>query len=157
MASCRSGHINTLDVGAITGNSSVVASKHYRAHETIRYIEAIYMITIGDVTIQGEIVRDEKEIEDLPQVEYGAGACKSSECIKLEIDTEDSDYKCLTCKKFVTSINRAHVFEKRLNVYKFKKEKAESSLIQQYYHGLAKLYAAFLKEILDKEKGVTDI
>lgn len=146
------GQINILEVGVITGNTPRVASKHYRLNDAVRYIEATYMIVVGDVTIQGEIIEEEEEIADLQQVEYGAGACQSNECIKLEVEMEDSDYKCLTCKKFVTSVERLPIFEKRLNVYKAKKDAATHLEAEKYYQGLIDLYAAFLTEILKKEK-----
>ncbi|NUJ06937.1 hypothetical protein [Bacillus paranthracis] len=148
------GQINTMSVSAITGNSPRVALKHYRNPKIKRYVEAVHMITVGDVTIEGEIINDEKIIENLPQVEQGAGACKSEECIKLEIDNEDSEYKCLTCKKFITSIERIRVFENRLDMYKKKREEAENSMVQQYYNGLVELYATYLVEILNKEAEV---
>ncbi|MEE3892820.1 hypothetical protein [Priestia megaterium] len=147
------GQINILEVGVITGNTPRVASKHYRLNDAVRYIEATYMIVVGDVTIQGEIIEEEEEIADLPQVEYGAGACQSNECIKLEVEMEDSDYKCLTCKKFVTSVERLSIFEKRLNFYKAKKDAAKHLEAEKYYQGLIDLYAAFLTEMLSKEKG----
>ncbi|MDQ7864029.1 hypothetical protein RCO48_31970 [Peribacillus frigoritolerans] len=98
------GLISSVEVGAITGNTEAVALAHYRKYKTKKYVEATYMISIGDISIEGDIIPNGNEIKELPQVQRGAGGCRSDECIKL--DEDDTDYKCLVCKKFVTSITR---------------------------------------------------
>lgn len=142
------GSISSLEVGTITGNSAKVASKHYREHKTKRYIEATYMITIGDVNSEGELIKDENEVEELPQVEMGAGGCNNTFCIKM--DSEDTEFKCLTCPKFVTSIDRKDIFEERLSEYRTKMDNAKSNVERNYYESYAKLYGSYLSKILDK-------
>lgn len=138
--------ISNVEIGIVTGNTANIASKHYRKHQIHKYIESTYMISIGDVNINGEILNDNSIVDDLPQVEYGSGACNSPECIKIDTN-EDSDYKCLVCNKFVTSIGRVDIFEKRVNYYRNKVETSNSVVETNYYQGLLELYATYLSEI----------
>ncbi|WP_261303613.1 hypothetical protein [Paenibacillus andongensis] len=141
--------ISTLEVSTITGNSAGVAVKHYRKYDTVRFIEATYMVHIGDVKINGEIVQDESEIDILQQVEQGAGACNSGDCIKKD-ELEDSAFKCLTCNKFVTSLSRLTIFENRLEQYTQKKNEARNIEERNWYDKLRELYAAYIAKIYTK-------
>lgn len=139
--------ISILEVKAITGNTANVAAKHYRNRETRRYIEATYMIIIGDVSINGEILESEEALGNLESVEQGAGACSSIQCIKLE--DENSDYKCLTCSKFVTSFTRKEIFEKRLEHYVALRNDSKVLIEKDYYNQMIQLYAAYLERFYE--------
>lgn len=148
------GLITEVEVLAITGNSAKVASRHYRKYKTKKYVEATYMVSIGDVQLDGTIFKDEQEIHHLPQVQRGAGACNSKECVKD--DLQDTDYKCLICKKFVTSIQRLGFFENKLEEIQVLKSNAKSDAIIEYYKAQEKLYGAYLAEILALSEDLTD-
>ncbi|MGO4348136.1 hypothetical protein AB4Z45_21830 [Paenibacillus sp. MCAF9] len=141
------GLISTLEVGVITGNTASVASKHYRKQQTTRFIEATYMITVGDVNLDGEVIINENEIINLPQVGQSSGGCKSVECIK--INSEDSDYKCLTCSKFITSISRKNIFEERIANYVKRRDESLNDVERKYYQGLVELHGTYLSKIYD--------
>nr|WP_304214045.1 hypothetical protein [Fredinandcohnia onubensis] len=148
--SVEDGLISSLEAGVITGNTPKVAAQSYRKYDTIRYVEATYKITIGDVNIAGEITVSDEEIKSLQQVEQGAGGCKSDDCIKkdvISIGKEDSAYKCLTCSKFVTSLQRVEIFENRLEEYKKFKNEANSQIEKDYYSHLIELYAGYLAKM----------
>jgi integrase len=140
------GLVSTLEVGVITGNSAAVAAKHYRNWEnTKRYVEALYEVTILDDELPGSIV-ESGTIENLPPVQDGAGNCASELCIKVDIE-EDSFYKCLTCKKFVTTVERYTFFEQRMKIYKSKGEISTSAAERDFYRGLMELYGSYLTEM----------
>jgi hypothetical protein len=146
------GLISTLEVGVITGNTAGVAAKHYRDREnTKRYVEALYEVSILDDELQGEIV-DIESVKDLPPVQHGAGNCASESCIKVELD-EDSFYKCLTCKKFVTTIERSSYFEEKMKVYKKNKENSTSVAERNFYSGLMELYGSYLAKMYSIKEG----
>jgi integrase len=146
------GLISTLEVGVITGNTASVAAKHYRAREsTKRYVEALYEVSILDDEIQGSIV-DDKSIQNLPPVQSSAGNCASESCIKVDLD-EDSFYKCMTCKKFVTTVNHRSHFENKMEEYKNKKKNAGSIVERNFYTGLIELYGNYLVEIYSLMEG----
>lgn len=146
------GLISTLEVGVITGNTAGVAAKHYRDREnTKRYVEALYEVSILDDELQGEIV-DIESVKDLPPVQHGAGNCASESCIKVELD-EDSFYKCLTCKKFVTTIERSSYFEEKMKVYKKNKENSTSVAERNFYSGLMALYGSYLSKMYSIKEG----
>ena len=137
--------ISSMEVGFVTGNSAEVATKHYREYQTKRYLEAMHMVTIGNVGIDGEIQVAEEKLINLQQVKDGEGACKSSSCIK--INNDDSDFECLTCRKFVTSIQRYELFQQRLAHYNQKAQTAEDGQERMYYKTLVELYARYLAEM----------
>ncbi|WP_083632465.1 hypothetical protein [Domibacillus antri] len=140
------GLISTLEVGVITGNSAKVAARHYRDREnTKRYVEALYEVTILDEELPGEIVENETA-KDLPPVQEDAGNCASESCIKVDTD-EDSFYRCLTCKKFVTTIERSAHFERKMKEYKSKGDNATSIVERNFYTGLMELYGGYLIEM----------
>ncbi len=140
------GLVSTVEVGVITGNSAAVAAKYYRNREnTKRYVEAFYEVTILDDELLGSVV-DSETVENLPPVLDGAGNCSSESCIKIDTD-EDSFYKCLTCKKFVTTVERCPFFEQRIKIYKDKKENSTSSVERNFYTGLIELYGSYLFEM----------
>ncbi|ASI80795.1 hypothetical protein BA202_10900 [Bacillus cereus] len=60
---------------------------------------------------------------------------------------EDSFYKCLTCKKFVTTVERSSFFEQRMKSYKGKKENSTSAAERNFYSGLIELYGSYLAEM----------
>lgn len=140
------GLISTFEVGIITGNSVAVAAKHYREKEnTKRYVEALYKVSILDDEISGSIVNSET-VNNLPPVQGGAGNCSSESCIKVDTD-EDSFYKCLTCKKFVTTVERCSFFEERMKIYKERKDNSKSIDEGNFYNVLIELYGSYLVEI----------
>lgn len=140
------GLISTVEVGVITGNSAGVAAKFYRNKENIkRYVEALYGVSILEDELPGSIV-DSKTVEQLPPVQNGAGNCHSELCVKIDTD-EDSFYKCLTCKKFVTTLERSSFFEQRMKIYKEKKENSTSVIEMNFYTGLIQLYGSYLAEM----------
>ncbi|SDY77141.1 hypothetical protein [Bacillus sp. 166amftsu] len=140
------GLVSTLEVGVITGNSAAVAAKHYRNREnTKRYVEALYGVSILDDELPGFIVASET-VENLPPVQSGAGNCASESCVKIDTD-EDSFYKCLTCKKFVTTVERNSIFEQRMKIYTNKKENSSSAAERNFYTGLIELYGSYLAEM----------
>jgi len=140
------GMVSTLEVGVITGNSVSVAKKHYRNREnTKRYVEALYKVSISDEELPGSIF-DRETVESFPPVQNGAGSCASEACVKMDTD-EDSYYKCLTCVKFVTTVDRSSFFEKRMKEYKKKKELSTSITERNFYSGLIELYGSYLAEM----------
>ncbi|WP_410986373.1 site-specific integrase [Bacillus cereus] len=140
------GLVSTLEVGVITGNSASVAAKHYRNREnTKRYVEALYEVSILDDELPGSIVNSEA-IANLLPVQNDAGNCASESCVKIDTD-EDSFYKCLTCKKFVTTVERSSIFEQRMKIYKDKKENSASATERNFYTGLIGLYGSYLAEM----------
>jgi hypothetical protein len=140
------GLVSTLEVGVITGNSASVASKHYRNREnTKRYVEALYEVSILEDELLGSIV-DSEVAENLPYVQAGVGNCSSESCVKIDSD-EDSFYKCLTCKKFVTTVERSSFFEQRMKLYKDKREDSTSDTERDFFTGLIELYGSYLTKI----------
>lgn len=139
--------ISSLEIGILTGNTAQVASQSYRKYQTKRFIEATYMITIGDVDIKGEITENEKDIEELQQVNEGAGGCLVNDCIKKEDDNED---KCLTCRKFATSLSRISIFENKLEEIQNRILSSESKVEKNYLSAKKKLYSVYLFALYNK-------
>lgn len=143
------GIISTLEVSTITGNSQKVASKHYRNRNNIhRYIEALYETSVSEDEVVGEVIQDGTSIENMPPVQDGAGACSSEICVKqTDLQMQDSDYICLTCRKFVTTTARVSLFEDRLVNYKQRRESADTHVEKNFYTAMIELYSLYLAEM----------
>ncbi|HBP63657.1 MAG TPA: hypothetical protein DD730_05175 [Desulfosporosinus sp.] len=142
------GKMSAIEANYATGHKSEkIPTKNYRKFQTKRYLEAFYEVHIGNVDIDGNILKPE-EIEGLQQVEDGAGACTGNECIKLiTLDADDDDHVCLRCKQFATAISRIPVFEEKVERYSRKKQESEIRIEQEYYQNLIDLYSAYLMEL----------
>ncbi|SHH16516.1 hypothetical protein [Desulfosporosinus lacus] len=142
------GKMSAIEANYTTGHKSEkIPTKNYRKFQTKRYLEAFYEVHIGNVDIEGNILKPE-EIEGLQQVEDGAGACTGNECIKLiTLDADDDDHVCLRCKQFATAISRIPVFEEKVERYSRKKQESEIRIEQEYYQNLIDLYSAYLMEL----------
>ncbi|MBM7607246.1 integrase [Lysinibacillus composti] len=151
----ETGNITPLVAANIAGNTERVAAQSYRKQLDKDYLEITYMITIGGIDVDGTIFETEKEINQLQQVASGAGACNSDDCIKQKevlVRPVDTDFLCMTCRKFVTCTERAAIFEKRLEMYHEKLEEAENPNEKKYYSALVELYATYLTKILQFSK-----
>lgn len=146
----ENGQITTLQVTTITGNSAKVAQKYYigKKRRTRDYLEALHDVHIGESEAVGIIVEDETSLENQLPVQDGAGICSSTDCIKINED-EDSFYKCLTCRYFITSVERCSLFEEKIRNYKTRLENASSLAEQNFYKALIELYATYLAEMYD--------
>lgn len=142
------GVISSLEITSITGNKATTAIKHYRNRNNIqRYLEAMFEVVIPDMELDGNILENEETIKNYPPVNQESGSCSSEKCIKKEVENEDSEYLCLTCPMFVTTTNRAHIFEQRLNEYQIKYSESKTSTEKNYYKGLMEIHGAYLARI----------
>ncbi|MBE4910195.1 hypothetical protein IMZ08_19335 [Bacillus luteolus] len=144
------GTISTLEVTTVTGNTASVAAKHYRTRENIeRYLEALYEVTLDDVKTYGKVLESEELIESNIPVQDNTGVCSSETCIKNieEQILHDSEYICLTCRNFITTVERVKEFERKLEIYKERIDRTNNSNERNYYNGLVKLYSVYLAEI----------
>lgn len=150
----ESGQISTLQVSTITGNTARIAQKHYisKKRRTRGYLEALHDVYIGENESIGIIVEDASTLKDLPPVQEGVGNCSSEKCVKIEED-EDSFYKCLTCRYFITSTERSSLFEEKIKSYKLNLENASSKAERNFYKALIELYATYLAEMYDISEG----
>lgn len=142
------GKINTFELTTITGNSAKIARKHYLSRErrTRHYLENLYEVSLLDVEIEGNVSENNSQSDINHIVQDEAGACTSNKCIKNS-SFEDSSYKCLTCKYFMTTLDKIPLFEKRVDILRDKVEKSSNKQEREFYILSLKLSLAYLEEM----------
>ncbi|MBT2636589.1 hypothetical protein [Bacillus sp. ISL-39] len=147
----ESGQISTLQVSTLTGNTAKIAQKHYlsKKRRARDYLEALHDVYIGEKESVGRVITDDASLKELPPVQNDAGSCSSKECVKSygKEEYEESFYKCLTCRYFITSTERNSLFETRIKRFKDSLENASSNTERNYYKALIELYATYLAEM----------
>lgn len=145
--------INPMRLEYMTGTTFGTDVKNYRTMSNARtFAEFFSGVTISDVSINGDIVINEDELERLNSVENGRGVCKHTECKKKS--NNDEMFKCLTCDSFVTCVSRQDTFKRRINELKEVLTGTISIQEKIYYDAELKLNAAFYSKIIEiKEMG----
>ena len=108
----RKGYSNA-SLSILSGHRHVdVTTNHYIEDDLTKVFESMYGVIIGDVEIEGQIVKKiPEEINNKKHtVEGGCGKCTNKVCIV------DSLISCLMCKDFVTAVEFIDEF-KRLAEY----------------------------------------
>lgn len=142
------GKINTFELTTITGNSAMIARKHYLSKDrrTRHYLENLYEVSLLDVDIKG-LVEDSNTSNSIDHiVQDDAGSCAAATCVK-GTSFEDSSYKCLTCKYFMTTLEKIPIFEERVNILKDNVNKSNNKSEKEFYTHSLKLNLAYLEEM----------
>lgn len=144
----ENGKINTFELTTITGNSAMIARRHYLSKDrrTRHYLENLYEVSLLDVDIKGSV----KDTNTSPIIDHivqdDAGSCVATTCMK-ETSFEDSSYKCLTCKYFMTTLEKIPVFEERVSILKDKMNNSNNKFEKEFYTHSLKLNLAYLEEM----------
>ena len=157
--SCRDTHINNAfelleddkitlhEITTITGNTVNIARKHYLSKDrrTKKYLENMFEVTLLDQPIIGDIHGNDIPKYNQP-IQNGMGNCSSNKCVKIDT-VEDSSYKCLTCKYFVTTLDKIQLFENRVKELKILAEKSENKVERNFYKHSLELNLRYLGEM----------
>ncbi|AET66622.1 phage integrase family protein [Desulfosporosinus orientis DSM 765] len=121
--------------------------KHYIKPEISDYLEAFYGVTLGNITLKGEIVANlEDSMEDLPKdireitVKSGCGFCKGNITIRC-ID-------CLLCSNFIVTIDRIPYFENSIEEINLKIQNQSILHEKEHLLSIKKLYVSYLAELV---------
>lgn len=157
--SCRDTHINNAfelleddkitlhEITTITGNTVNIARKHYLSKDrrTKRYLENMFEVTLLDQQVTGKI-HDNDSLEYNQPIQNNMGNCSSKDCVKIDT-MEDSSYKCLTCKYFITTLDKIHLFENRVRELKNLVEESENKVERNFYKHSLELNLRYLGEM----------
>lgn len=157
--SCRDTHINNAfeliedgkislhEVSTITGNTANIARKHYLSKDrrTRKYLENMFEVKLLDQQVQGSVEEGQSEHNNYP-IQNNMGDCNSKKCVKQD-DMEDSSYKCLTCKHFITSLEKMSMFEERVKDLKVLVEKSNNHIEKNFYKHSLELNLRYLGEM----------
>lgn len=133
----------------------ITTMKHYIRPEIRNYLEVLYKVKIGNVTIKGEIVGNledtnmniPKDISEIT-VKRGCGFC-SCDCVSNE------NIDCLICRNFVVTIDRIPFFEE--SIKEIDSNIKNESIMHEKEHliSIKKLYVSYLGALytFKKEKG----
>jgi len=140
--------ISTMILEYMTGTTFMTDVRNYRAMSNAQTFAEIFSgVAISDVSINGDIVINEEELERLNSVENGRGGCKYSEC--KEKNNNDKMFKCLTCDSFVTCVSRQDTFKRRINELKERLTETISKEERGYCEAELKLNAAYYSKLIE--------
>ena len=135
--------MSVAQMASIAGNSYAVANQHYREKNEVNlYVEAMSKVTISGVDIDGNVLVDETDLEELNPVKGKLGGCEQVECIN------NDNLECLKCKCFITALSRIPQFEKGIEYYDEKIISASDENIKEEYILQKKLHAHYLAAML---------
>lgn len=142
----REGLKNNLsinEIATICGNSYDAAVKYYRNMDEIGdYVEALSKTTFSEVTLNGEILKEDN-VSIKNNVRNNLGKCRKSACT-FEL------LECLQCNSFITFLSRRNIFEERIHMINMCLEKTndeleiekfniEKKLLAKYYYEMCKM------------------
>lgn len=142
-------NISLLTLEEMTGNSSSIAVRHYvRKKDLLDYAEMFSGVQLSSMEINGEIVKDDSFVNEHSPVEDNLGGCLSNNC-----DDESEMYKCLICKKFVTSVSRIPAFERKINQLKSKRDNSLNKYEQKLINEELELYGLYYAKLIQLNMG----
>lgn len=106
-------NLSEIERSVLTGHkSSTTDIVHYVDTNIRTLLEAVHGVIIGNVNVDGQIVRNLDPAIRRPEniVSNGCGYCKSQACNNFTY------LDCMLCKDFVTTIDRLPYFEEQIRV-----------------------------------------
>ena len=145
-------NLSLMMLEEMTGNSSSVAIRHYvRKKDLLDYAEMFSGVQLSSMEINGQIAEDEFVVNEHYPVDDDLGGCLSNSCeeeMENEEVKEDKMYKCLLCKKFVTSISRIPAFEKKINQLKIRRDNSSNKYEQKLLNEELELYGVYYAKLI---------
>lgn len=135
--------ISLLEVSALTRHKNFdTTNNHYVAQKIRDYLEATYMISIGNVDLKGQIiVAPEKDCKKEDLVDDSCGYCFKESCgIFNGLD-------CPMCNGFVVTLDRIHFFESKIAVIDSKIHLAQIPHDKEHLLAIKRLYVAYLERL----------
>ncbi|PEF39529.1 site-specific integrase [Bacillus wiedmannii] len=132
--------LTIAEMAAITGNSYKTANQYYRMFNEIDlYVEAMAQVTITDVDIHGNILKDDNKILN-NNVKGDLGKCSNESCV-FGIG------ECLLCEHFITFINRIPNFQREIKRYNYEISKSKNPLEIEELNLQKKMLAKYVAEM----------
>ncbi len=141
-------HLSDIELSLLTGHKTPdVDMEHYVDMDIATMMEALHGIIIGNVNIQGKIVKQvpTNVAKQENEVSNGCGYCQSECCnILTYID-------CLLCHDFVTMPSRLHFFEEQIKMMDVKIRSATTPHDKEDYINIKRLLVAYVIAIKEIE------
>lgn len=136
-----------LEIHQSTGHANPETTrKHYRQPSVKGYLEATYFITVGDVNINGKILREEEKDKEMlvkeREVNKRCGYCSHSTCIN------ERDVDCLLCTSFLTTKDRIPYFKAAIKQLDNEIRLPENEFEREELLSIKKLHLTYLNELL---------
>lgn len=145
-----------IEMGILSKHKHIDTTKnHYIEIELEKMLETTYGIIIGD---QNLIDHTPKIVDSIPSeydnsksiVEHGCGICTSEHCVNTTV------LPCLTCSKFITTVEHEIFFVKAINLLEQRLDKAKTPHDKEDLITIKKLYVLYLEAIYQKKEGLND-
>lgn len=145
--------LSDIEQRVLTGHKSTsVDDIHYVKHDIREMLESIHGVIIGNVRLDGKVLReaDETIANNENEVSNGCGYCNSNACGML------SNLDCLLCRDFVTTISRLPYFEEQLKVIDARIAAAVIPHDKEDFVNIKRLMLAYIEEILRLKEEETE-
>lgn len=134
--------LHQLTQSVLTGHKNIeTTERHYLDEDISEMFELLYETQIGDITLNGEVLLDDTNLDEKNIVENGCGYCRLKHC------KDDSYFSCLICKEFATFVSKRIFFEERIKEIDFELEIAKTRHDVEDLQVKKQLLLAYLKKI----------
>lgn len=146
-------NISLLNLKSLTDHSSIdVTENHYVKENISNYLELTAEVEIGNIKIQGSILKEYPDAKEEDLSDEGLGYCRNPECNII------GTANCLMCKGFITTPEYIEQFEESISIINSQILNNDNEHDKEHLYTLKRLYCSylkelyFLKEINDNEK-----
>lgn len=139
-------NLSDANLLGITGHKSVdMINNHYFQEKIRDALQATHNVIIGDVDINGNIVKNKDLIHSNNEniVENGCGYCQSEFC------DLNGPLSCLLCKHFATTIDRIPFFKKQIDILDESILKATIPHDKEDIVAIKRLFLRYLEELIN--------
>lgn len=137
-----------IEQSILTGHRDPDSDKYYIEANIIDMLETVYMTTIGEVDIKGQIVDTLPPDIANPEhsVSNNCGYCGSNTC------NEYSYLDCLMCKSFIATVDRISYFEEQIAVIDNKIQHVNIKHDKEDLVNIKQLLLNYLKRLLVRKE-----
>lgn len=135
--------LSLLELSSITNHKNFdTTNNHYVANKIRDYLEATYMVSVGNVDIKGHILsKPDKDYGKEHLVDEACGYCAKETCNVF------SGIDCPMCNGFVATIDRIPFYESKISVIDKKIIASKLSHDKEHLTTLKQLYVAYLERL----------
>lgn len=144
-------NLSDIEQNILTGHKSIQTDDtHYVKLDIREMLEAVHGITIGNITLEGNVLptMDKKISTHDNEVVGGCGYCKNSYCNML------INLDCPMCKNFVTTVSRLPYFEEQIKLLDQQIMKATIPHDKEDLVNIKRLLLRYVEEILKVKEGI---
>lgn len=140
--------LETISTNTLTGHKNIdTTTNHYTDIDLQTILEVANKVIIGNVTIEGKIIENNKRFEQEDEVYHNCGYCSNKACDNY------SYVSCLLCKHFVTMPSKKPYFKELISVIDKQIKNGQIPHDKEDLYNIKRLLTAYLLKIEEFEGG----